>query len=76
MLKKILISLIISFVVFCLQAYLSFQFLLWLNPPYVIVDGQIRYTMPLGPAILSFIIGAIGALVTFVLCFRKVKKQK
>ncbi|MFK8302604.1 hypothetical protein ACI75Y_06800 [Capnocytophaga stomatis] len=74
MLKRILISLVISVLSFCLIVYLSYNFLIWLNPPYVIVDGQIRYTMPLGPAILSFIIGAIGALVTFVLCFRKVKK--
>ncbi|MFJ1491174.1 hypothetical protein [Capnocytophaga canis] len=75
MLKKILISLIISFVVFCLQAYLSFQFLLWLNPPYVIIDGQIRHTMPLGAVIYSMLFGIIVAIITFVLCLWRLKRK-
>ncbi|MFK8265290.1 hypothetical protein [Capnocytophaga cynodegmi] len=48
--------------------------MIWLHPPKVIIDGQIRYTMPLGQAILSFIIGTIGALVTFISCFWRNKK--
>ncbi|MFK8291253.1 hypothetical protein ACI76V_07125 [Capnocytophaga cynodegmi] len=74
MLKKIIVCLLISLLTFVVVVFLSFQFLIWLHPPKVIIDGQIRYTMPLGQAILSFIIGTIGALVTFISCFWRNKK--
>ncbi|GIJ93728.1 hypothetical protein CAPN002_09460 [Capnocytophaga stomatis] len=76
MLKRILISLVISVLSFCLIVYLSYNFLMWLSPPVKIIDGEVRVFMPLGAVFYSLIFGIIVAVVGFVVSFRKVKKQK
>ncbi|ATA72730.1 hypothetical protein CGC49_05130 [Capnocytophaga sp. H4358] len=75
MIYKIIFSLVVSVSVCSIFTVLFYQFLLWLNPPYVIVDGQIRYTMPLGTVIFSLLFGVIVAIVTFILCLWKLKRQ-
>lgn len=75
MINKILFSLVVSITICSIFTVLSYRILLWLNPPRIIIGGQIRSTMPLGATIFSMLAGGITALIAFVIAFRRAKMQ-
>ncbi|MDO4230195.1 MAG: hypothetical protein Q4C98_10295 [Capnocytophaga sp.] len=74
MLKRTLISLLVAIIAFVVITFLTYQLLVWLFPPIIVIDGVVHHTMTLGHAIYSIMAGGISTLIAFVIAFWKLKR--